>query len=633
MKAKIDLMKLSMLIGMIIYSSGCLLATNAPITTIDSVKSCLNSNVSFTIKVTNFNGVSSASLTLLYDPAVMTFNASGTSLNPAFTMQIYHSSPLGGSSLLNQLRIAMFNVSSAISLADGSILGTLSFNYISGASALSFDNTVDLGHSCEYSDLSGSPFTDVPTQNYYHDGSVTALLNPILSLLPISSICMDTVSFVLSNGSPLGGSYSGPGILNNVLYPSIAGSGIHQYTFTYQNSAGCSSSLSGQFQVKQKSRVSGTVRYDNIAGTQIDSVKIKIIKTPGLLVDSALNNSSGDYSIACISSGNYSLSPDCSKKWKGVNATDALIMLKHSVHLLVLSPFKRTVGDVNSSGIINATNAFLVMRRFVGYIDHFSVPDWIFQSPTSLSISDSNSINEDLLVACAGDVDGSYPGSYKKQSFQEIQEILITENDNTVSLPVTLHCTKEIAAISLKLFMPSSLSLLKLTSGIEDSYLNKTDESVNFGWFSLMPLQQNDKLELFRLTIDTKEVLRFQELIKNLESEVEIADFNGNRIDDFSLSIPKVVFSNPLTIITKSLILNSEMESIDVTSSQAGFLDIRLFDQSGQKIGTIVNEYTLSGHHHFSFSQTGIKAGMYFIRGSLRTENNCWERNCKVIFL
>jgi len=44
---------------------------------------------------------------------------------------------------------------------------------------------------------------------------------------------------VLVGGTPFGGTYSGTGVSGSYFYPAVAGSGIHEVTYTYTNPSGC----------------------------------------------------------------------------------------------------------------------------------------------------------------------------------------------------------------------------------------------------------------------------------------------------------------------------------------------------------------------------------------------------------
>ena len=57
--------------------------------------------------------------------------------------------------------------------------------------------------------------------------------------------CFDTITttnakpFKLKGGIPLGGTYSGTGVINGIHYPSVAGTGNHQINYSYTNAALC----------------------------------------------------------------------------------------------------------------------------------------------------------------------------------------------------------------------------------------------------------------------------------------------------------------------------------------------------------------------------------------------------------
>ncbi|MDP2187098.1 MAG: T9SS type A sorting domain-containing protein [Sphingobacteriaceae bacterium] len=68
---------------------------------------------------------------------------------------------------------------------------------------------------------------------------------PVVTLNPFAAICASGNPFTLSGGLPLGGVYSGPGVVNGVFNPALAGAGTHQITYAYTDpQTGCGSSVS-----------------------------------------------------------------------------------------------------------------------------------------------------------------------------------------------------------------------------------------------------------------------------------------------------------------------------------------------------------------------------------------------------
>ena len=55
-------------------------------------------------------------------------------------------------------------------------------------------------------------------------------------------VCLTATPFALNVASPVGGVYSGNGVLNGVFYPQTAGLGAHTITYTYTDANGCTNS-------------------------------------------------------------------------------------------------------------------------------------------------------------------------------------------------------------------------------------------------------------------------------------------------------------------------------------------------------------------------------------------------------
>lgn len=51
--------------------------------------------------------------------------------------------------------------------------------------------------------------------------------------------CLNAPDFILTEGTPLGGTYSGTGVVNNLFSPSSAGLGVHTVIYAYSDANGC----------------------------------------------------------------------------------------------------------------------------------------------------------------------------------------------------------------------------------------------------------------------------------------------------------------------------------------------------------------------------------------------------------
>jgi uncharacterized protein (TIGR02145 family) len=89
--------------------------------------------------------------------------------------------------------------------------------------------------------VSNNPASSIPYP-------VSLLPNPLVTFVP----CFDTITTTnakpikLKGGIPIGGTYSGPGVTANIFNPSLAGSGTKTISYSYTNSALCSSSATAR---------------------------------------------------------------------------------------------------------------------------------------------------------------------------------------------------------------------------------------------------------------------------------------------------------------------------------------------------------------------------------------------------
>jgi len=68
---------------------------------------------------------------------------------------------------------------------------------------------------------------------------ITAETSPPVMLSPFDDVCLNWPAFALSGGSPAGGVYAGPGVVDNWFYPADAGLGTHMISYTYTALSGC----------------------------------------------------------------------------------------------------------------------------------------------------------------------------------------------------------------------------------------------------------------------------------------------------------------------------------------------------------------------------------------------------------
>ena len=83
---------------------------------------------------------------------------------------------------------------------------------------------------------------------------------PVVTAVSIPAICQKDGPQLLSFGSPAGGTYSGPGVVNDTLYPSLAGSGTKIMKYTYTDANGCSASVNKSVKISSRPVFAFTAR-------------------------------------------------------------------------------------------------------------------------------------------------------------------------------------------------------------------------------------------------------------------------------------------------------------------------------------------------------------------------------------
>lgn len=162
------------------YLNGGISNRGAPMTTAPA--KTVTAMGSFTVPVTvnAFTSIKSLTLKLEYDPAVITYQS--YTKNAAFGSSFLVASQPGSGG--KYVVVIQWYGSNPVTLANGSTLCTLTFNYISATYAATALTWFDDGPSCQYADGTGDVLIDLPANTYYVNGSVSP---PVVSVSVVPS--------------------------------------------------------------------------------------------------------------------------------------------------------------------------------------------------------------------------------------------------------------------------------------------------------------------------------------------------------------------------------------------------------------------------------------------------------------
>lgn len=258
------------------------------------------------------------------------------------------------------------------------------------------------------------------TTTYYllvtHSGSgcsasqqvkVTVNPGPLPGLQAFTPVCKSDQAFLLTGGSPAGGTYSGQGVNNGMFFPSSVLPGIYDITYTYSDAQGCTGSAVQPIEVLNKPSLSGSIKYLNTSQSPLDNCRVFLLGLQGNVLDSIQTDAQGLFEFNCLESGIYSIKTTSWKSWGGGNSIDALLVLRYSVGLITFTELQKKLADLNLNISINSVDAYLIVRRWTGIINNFAAGTWHFPNNDTI-ISITGDVNINLTAICYGDLDASY---------------------------------------------------------------------------------------------------------------------------------------------------------------------------------------------------------------------------------
>lgn len=330
-----------------------------------------------------------------------------------------------------------------------------------------------------------------------HTDTVHVIVNPLpaVSLSPFTqAVCHDLQALQLSGGLPAGGTYYGMGISSGVLHPWLLSTGTYNITYQYTNSNNCTGYAFQNITIQNEPFIDGFIQYDNLQLTKLDSCKVTLLSQSGIPIDSLNTGASGHFIFNCLEYGSYKTGVKCWKSWGGVNALDALLVAKYFTGIITLTPLQKLAADVNGNQQINATDALLIMRRYIQTISSFPAGDWVTETDSGIQATLAG-VDNNLNALCIGDVNGSYMPFIAQQIIpgKDIGSFLpLGSTGKSFSKSLVLKTGGLISSLSMILeYNPKEIEIEKITSTIPGAKFSDTGQQIRFAWY-LPPGRNND---------------------------------------------------------------------------------------------------------------------------------------------
>ncbi|MEI6766562.1 MAG: gliding motility-associated C-terminal domain-containing protein [Bacteroidota bacterium] len=126
---------------------------------------------------------------------------------------------------------------------NGMLDGSIAVTVANGSAPINYTWSNGGPNSDTQTNLGGGTYTvtitDVANCQSVQTYTVNSIPGTPVSLLPFPAYCISQPPFTLTGGSPLGGTFSGPGVTGTTFDPNASGPGSHNIIYTYIDSIGC----------------------------------------------------------------------------------------------------------------------------------------------------------------------------------------------------------------------------------------------------------------------------------------------------------------------------------------------------------------------------------------------------------
>ena len=396
------------------------------------------------------------------------------------------------------------------------------------------------------------------------------------------------------------------------------------------------------FPVEDFAHVQGTFTYNGDNARLMTNCEMNIINVNDSIMATTTTNANGifdfnNYQVSVYNTLDNNFGVDI---LAGVNATDALLVMRHFVHLDTLAPKYATLADVNGSGSINGTDAMLILRRAID--EEFPIGNFYYFSPNGISV-EGNTCTYDLSFLCYGDVNGSYTPATRNNTIELMTEgQLVAESNQELVLPVSIKNAVEMGALTLRFAYPEEYL------EIEDVVLAATGESLIFSanegmlttaWFSLEPIALAENDELIIVKVRTKDLSNIDEPVTfSLNAYSEMADVTAQVLDDVVIAMPAIITEtlgmsdNTMDATHLTIYPNpaNDVCRLSYQLAEAGRVTVSVYNLMGVKVMDAANCRQDEGKHEIRMTISDLAAGMYTCRITFEGENS-WVKTTLLI--
>ncbi len=364
-------------------------------------------------------------------------------------------------------------------------------------------------------------------------------------------------------------------------------------------------------QLFASSDINGSVLYHFKQNKPIPSVNLDLIDANGNVVATAETALNGTYSFPNVPYGTYTLNANTSISAGGVTMGDALLMLFHLCNIYPFSPIQELAADVDGNGDVTWNDYWTVLVGWFIQGYPFPAGPWIFEDVTFEHTGAKTNVPT-IGGSSSGDVNGTFVPSTR-----DIPALAVDYTSQSVTnefiAGIYAKDITEASAMGLVISYPENM----ISISEVECQLGETNQLVENGTIRVSYINQllsatsvDPKLPILTIKGKTTEAYDGSEINFELSPVSHFCDVKGDQIGT-RYTLPKLMaveshlganYPNPFRESTK----------IEYILPSDGKVTLNLFNQQGQLVKTLVNNFENAGTHSVQFNAEGLQSGVYY---------------------
>ena len=248
-----------------------------------------------------------------------------------------------------------------------------------------------------------------------------------------------------------------------------------------------------------------------------------------------------------------------------------------------------------------------------------------------------------IYYNAVGDINSSYVpmyGAFKDAAMElEYESLTAVQKGDEITIPISLSEFTELGALSLGLDYRKDLVEVIATSYGEDmALIDHEAGKVQIAWASLDPVTFNADDAVVLITLRVIGDIDAGTRIFELNGFTEIADANANVIEDVTfktsaLSTNGADFAGDFNVVNYPNPFN-ESTDISYTLPEAGAVTIKIYNEMGQLVKTLINDYQNAGIQKANVAKADLSGpGVYYYKLDFKGENETHTSSKSMILL